>query len=104
MGIELIVAVLACYRLAELITLDDGPFDLFLNLRVWLGVYDRDATGRAITSWGRLFGCPYCIGVWIALGLAIALNAPLGLSAQILWHWLAIAGGQAFLESVGGRA
>jgi hypothetical protein len=95
-----VIAVFACYRLAELITVDDGPGDILLTIRAKLGGYDLDESGRPETSLGRGIICPYCVAIWIALGLAMILF-PVG--PMILVWWLAIAGGQAFLQGVGGR-
>lgn len=98
--ILLIVASFTCYRLSELIAVDDGPGDILLTIRAKLGGYDLDESGRPETSLGRAAICPYCVGIWIALGLATILF-PVG--PMILVWWLAIAGGQAFLQNVGGR-
>ena len=62
---------LACYRLARLITKEAGPFDVFHYLRSAVGVYDYGADGRPQSTLGKLFDCPYCTGVWVALILAI---------------------------------
>lgn len=94
------IAVLACYRIAQLVTLDDGPGDCLLTARATLGGYDLGEDGRPETSLGRGIICPHCVGVWVAAVLAVTLF-PLGLMTPV--YWLAIAGGQSFLQSVGGR-
>ena len=33
--LRLFLAILACYRLAQLITVDDGPFNVFFRFRAW---------------------------------------------------------------------
>ncbi len=91
-----VIAVLACFRLAELVAVDHGPADLC----------DRFRTACAQRSAGlsKLVGCPWCVGLWFALPLAVWVT---GLSADIVTMGivaLAIAGGQAFLENVGGRS
>lgn len=91
----LVLAVLACYRLSQLVTIDDGPFDIFLKFRMLVGVYDYDESGRAKSGFARLVGCPYCLGFWFALPLALILNYENWILA-----WLGIAGGQAFLEAM----
>lgn len=112
---KFIVCALAVYRAAELIAFDDGPSEVFLKLRIRAGAYDRDATGRVISGWGRLVECPYCVALWLALFGALALTPFAGLRFDSLFHsalsiaqfvalWFALAGAQAFLESVGGRA
>lgn len=95
-----ILAVFACFRLAELIAIDDGPDDRLLWLRAKLGAFDLGDDGRPETSIGRGIICPYCIGVWLAFFAALII-APF--DWRLILYWLAIAGGQAFLQSIGGR-
>lgn len=97
MSIILLIGILSCYRVARLITVDDGPFDILLEVRAKLGAYDYGEDGRPETNVGRLVSCPYCVGIWLALLLAIVLF-PLSIMTPV--YWLAIAGGQSFLESV----
>ena len=84
----LTLAILACYRLAMLITQDEiaKPVRNYLGLHRWAWVR---------SSLGSLAHCPYCLGVWIALALALLLW-PIGWLA--LLYWLAVAGGQAALQ------
>lgn len=86
----------ACYRLAQLVAFDEGPFRAFHWLRVWLGAYTLDNQGRAETALGRLISCPYCLGIWIALPLSLYA---IGIQWYTLVWWFAIAGAQAFLQS-----
>lgn len=96
--LEFAVAVLACYRLAQLVPLDDGPLFVFKRLRDW-------ARARQATVWQRSLSefvqCPYCQGVWYAGALALWIH-PGGI-ADWLVMTLAVAGGQAFLETLGNR-
>ena len=95
-----ILAAFACFRLAELITIDDGPGDVFLWMRAKLGAYNYGEDGRADTSIGRAITCPYCIGIWLSALVALVV-APL--DWRLLLWWFAIAGGQAALQSAWGR-
>ena len=95
-----VLSSFACFRLAELIAVDDGPGDIMIKVRAWFGAYDLDDDGEPKTSIGRGIICPYCIGIWLAFFLAFAV-APLDWR-MLLW-WFAIAGGQAFLQGIGGR-
>jgi hypothetical protein len=97
--LRLVLAVFACYRLSELITIDDGPGDMFLRLRAWFGAYNLGEDGQPSTSIGRVIICQYCVGIWIAAALSFLF--PVSLMTPL--YWFAIAGGQAFLQSVGGR-
>lgn len=90
-----VLAILACYRLSQFVAFDDGPFDLMLKIRELIGVYDYDESGRAKSGFAQLIGCPYCLGIWFALPLALFLQY----GSPVL-AWLGIAGGQAFLEAL----
>jgi hypothetical protein len=98
--IEIALACLAVFRTAELVTVDAGPRDLFLRFRIWAGVFDLGEDGRPKTNAGRLFECPYCIGMYLAFVAALII-APF--DWHLIFYWLGLAGGQAFLQSVGGR-
>lgn len=65
------LAILACYRIAILISEDAGPFYIFEKIRVW-------AETRA-TDKGQFFGfndaihCSFCVGLWVAIFLALMI-------------------------------
>lgn len=88
---------LACYRLAQLFAFDEGPLSLFQRLRAAAGGYTYDKQGRAKTGLGRMATCPYCLGMWIAIPLAIFATRP---RRSLIIRWLAIAGGQSFLQGL----
>lgn len=107
--VKFILLALAVYRASELVTQDRGPFDIFLNLRIWLGAYDRDETGEPRTELGRLVECAYCTGIWLSLpALLLLAFIPFVLEGiGVLWLgvvWLALAGLQSLFETVAGRA
>lgn len=110
MSIEatLLVVLIAfgVFRTAEALTLDDGPFGVFLRWRILVGVYDRDATGQPAKELGRLFECPYCVGMWLSLlgavGWFYLYHFPFAVSKFFL-VWLAIAGMQSALQTMCGR-
>ena len=90
------VAVLACYRLAQLVVLDEGPYKVFERFRAELG--RRAAGGDAFwENMAELLHCPFCMGVWFALPLAVWVGGTL---IEVVVIWLAIAGGQAVLQGV----
>lgn len=97
-----VLASFACFRIAELIAVDDGPGDVLLWIRAKLGAYDLGEDGRPETSIARAVICPYCIGIWLAFFLAFAVM-PAPIDWRLLLWWLAIAGGQALLQRIGGR-
>lgn len=105
------VTALAVFRVAELLVFDDGPAAIFLRVRAWTGMYDRDEFGKPYANatrgqrgMGGLLECPFCVGMWVALVGALWLAFVSNLSvSEAFVMWLALAGAQAFFESVGGR-
>lgn len=87
---------LACYRLARLITKEAGPFDMFHHLRSAAGVYDYGADGRPQSTLGKLFDCPYCTGVWVALILVLLPRCKV---QKLFVSWLAVCGVQTALQN-----
>lgn len=100
--LRLAAAILAVYRIAQLITLDDGPGDVFLRLRDAVGCSEYGEDGRCKRGIARLLSCPYCIGVWAAAVAAALWLWPTRIGDALL-VWLAIAGGQAYLECRNGQ-
>ena len=100
--LNLLIAIFATYRLARLIAIDEGPaidnkIGLFLKLRTKLGAYDLRPDGQAKSNLGRGISCVHCVGVYLALPMAILVS---GIGWYTLVYWLAIAGGSSFLWSV----
>lgn len=73
-----IVLTLAVYRVAYLITREDGPLDLFAKLRGWLDPRQQTWIGRGLN-------CILCVSFWIGLLGALLVGAS--------WlEWLAVCG------------
>jgi hypothetical protein len=95
--LRLTLVILSCYRIAQLISVDNGPFDIFLKMRIKLG---KMAAGSVIAkNFADLYSCPYCLGVWVSLGVFPAVIFPSLVSDLFILIW-GIAGGQAFLQSI----
>lgn len=101
--VRLALAMLAAYRVTQLVVYDEGPWSLFLRLRMRMGVYDRRANGEAKTLKGRLFACPYCMGMYVSCLMAIPVLLPGWLSDLVLIA-SGVAGAQAVLETLLRRA
>ncbi len=82
-----ILGVLAVWRVTHLLNAEDGPADLALRLRSWLGN----------TLAGRALDCFYCLSLWVALPVAVPLshNMPEGLLT-----WLALSGGAGVIHGL----
>ncbi len=66
---DLAVTALAAWRLAVLLVLERGPWEIITRLRSWMGV-EHDNDGDPLT-WptrmpGALFGCVWCMTFWTA--------------------------------------
>ena len=94
--LQLLISILAAYRLAQLVSVDAGPFDMFKRLRLLCGqiAYEH----KNLKTLADLVNCPFCTGVWFALAITIAVQPE-------CWfvYWMAVAGGQALLQTLGGR-
>ena len=94
----ILVAILATYRVAQFIVYDDAPFGLMNKARSYLG---RKASGAkkygAWWSLAELINCPFCVGLWVSLLVILFI---FGVHWYSVLYWLAIAGGQAWLESM----
>jgi len=107
----LIIAILtlATFGLTDLITKQDGLFNIFKRWRNFLArqrpeideaCEDDDAWAmydRLFNAWERspsahlyeLFSCPYCLGFWIA-GVAVVVYT--GIGWYTLVYWLSVYG------------
>jgi hypothetical protein len=72
-----VLAALAVWRVAHLLALEDGPFDLVVRLRERLG------------EAGRVLDCFHCVSLWVAAPMALVV----GPTALPWWCvWLALGG------------
>jgi hypothetical protein len=91
-AVELILLVLAAYRLYRFLALDSFP--PMMAARTWLTGEDDEGhpTGARRPKWiADLWACPFCLGYWISLALvagwwvspmwAIAFALPWAVSA-----------------------
>jgi hypothetical protein len=85
MWVRLPIAVLAVWRLAHLVSSEDGPFDAITRMRLKAG----DG------SLGKLLDCPFCLSLWFAAPLAAFVTRD-----PVEWAvvWLAVSGGSCLLE------
>ena len=87
--LNLIVDILAVFRLTELLVKDEGPFQIFERFRRFLG---RNAYRSELhKTVADAFNCVFCLGLWVAV---LVLFLP-----RKIRYVLAIAGGQSIIES-----
>lgn len=96
-----VLAVLVVYRLALLIAQDV----IFDGIRKRVGRWASSKPHRSLAWYvAELLNCAYCTGVWFALAVALYLAGHWHLDGvTFLALWLALAGAQAFLFSLGRR-
>jgi hypothetical protein len=83
----LIVGGLGVWRVTHLLSEEAGPLEIFRRL--------RRIAGEGF--WGQLFGCFYCMSVWVAAPFALLLEQ--GWKERGLL-WLALSGAAILLERV----
>src|SRR5215831_4078058 len=91
MAVAFGVAALATWRMTHLFVEEDGPGDVVVRLRKWLG------DGIA----GRAMDCFYCLSLWVSAVFATAIAHD-----PITWglSWFALSGAACLLErATGGR-
>jgi len=84
-ALVLLLASLGIYRLARMVTQEDGPFDAFTRWRQWVGQ----------RTWvGRGFHCVACASFYVA-GLAALYLALIGIIGwrEVPLIWFGAAGG-----------
>ena len=82
---QLVMAMLATWRVAHLVAREDGPFDVIVRLRT--------RAGNGVL--GRLMDCPHCVGLWVAMPFAWWMAQT---SSAWLPTWLGIAGGASLAQ------
>lgn len=67
--LELLIMILATWRLASMFVSEDGPFDVFRRIRSIIGVtHHDDGTIAQIPdrTLSKLFTCMWCMSIWMA--------------------------------------
>jgi Protein of unknown function (DUF1360) len=80
--------------MAQLASLDDGPFGAFRRLRAWAGAQPNDTIRENL---GPLLHCPYCVGIWAAVPCALMMLWPSD-AGDLALMIFGLAGGQAWLQ------
>lgn len=67
--IEAIIIGLAAWRVTALMAYERGPADVFLRFRECLGFEHGDDGEPNVwpEDWRLIFGCTWCLGLWVAL-------------------------------------
>ena len=90
--------VLVSYRVSEIISVDDGPYDIFLRLRV--GSARMAVQGSNFwRNVSNLLHCPFCVGIWISFIIS-PFYFIRGTFMDFIFLAIAIAGAQCFMEGL----
>ena len=100
--IRLLFCGLAAFRLAEMLVIDDGIFDIFANLRGWFNKAPLNSKGLRRTIANGL-QCVYCTGVWMSILLVPTFYITTPATDFILLTF-AVAGVQSILAKRLGRS
>ncbi len=98
---QFIIAVLATYRLANLLPEDDGPFFIFKRIRIFTGtkaVNENEELG----FWNMIdsaVNCAHCCGLYVAILVSLVILWQNNY-ANIFLLIFAIAGGQSLLKEL----
>lgn len=82
---EIVLGVLAVWRVTHFLHAEEGPWDLVVRL--------RRAAGAGFFA--RLLDCFYCLSAWVALLVALVLAHDW---REYLLVWLGMSGGASLLE------
>jgi len=83
--VEVLVGILAVWRVTHLVSREDGPWGVVAHL--------REAAGDGF--WGTWMDCFLCLSVWVALPAALLVGAGPG---EWLLLWPGLSGGAILLE------
>lgn len=70
--IELVSIALAVWRISSILVREEGPLDIFVRLRAFVGVkYDEYSQPYGGNMFARLLTCIFCTSVWTGTAAAI---------------------------------
>ncbi len=94
-----ILAILATFRVARLLPLDDGPFFIFERVRT-ITIRNMEAEKEDLGFWHNAYEavtCPYCQGLYFAFLCVLLLIYPT-IYGDVFLLIFALAGAQTLLQ------
>lgn len=82
-GYDIVIGVLAVWRITYAVTTENGPGNALVRLRA------------AAARWGSVLECFYCASVWVALPAALAIGSTFAERALL---WPALSGAVCLLH------
>lgn len=104
--VTFVLAIMAVYRVANIISREGGPFNVFGKLRGWLyNTYEanRLLEKKVVGLWLTLHDfvtCPYCLGVWVGFFFGVLIYSNNRIADFIILGF-GLAGGQALIQEIG---
>jgi hypothetical protein len=86
----LVIGILGVWRVSHLLHAENGPWNVVERFRRLIGV----------GFWSGLFGCFYCLSLWVAGPFALFLS---GETKQRLLLWPALSAGAILIERLSSR-
>lgn len=105
--IEIVIYALVSYRVSNVLAspYEEAPYELAKRHRLFWGKFAANRRnkpfGYTAHTIAQLFNCPHCMGVWVAL--VIALIAHWGEWSIMVVVWFAVAGLQSFMYLITNR-
>lgn len=85
----LLILALTTYRLTLLMSKEPGPFDMFGRFRSWVGVkFDEHSRPYATGQISEMVLCPYCLSVWIGIGVTLMWVAAQNLGVEVILFYV----------------
>lgn len=95
-AIPLLLAILATYRVAHMVTSEEGPFAIFDR---WRACFDRFGADERWSWLQRGVNCVMCVSFWLSIASALFFAWLYWLPFHVfVFVWLAIAGGVLTIE------
>lgn len=70
--LDLLIGILATWRLTSLLHSEEGPFEIFARFRDWAGVrYDEESNPVSEKQIGKMLCCFWCTSIWSGLIVTI---------------------------------
>ena len=93
--VDLVILMLATWRMTSLVVKEDGPWNLLARLRHLIGVrFDEQSAPYGLNVLAEGLTCVWCTSVWVGVALSLAfltfpaltrlVGLPLALSAAAL--------------------
>lgn len=92
--IEFVVVALAVWRLSSLLVKEEGPLDMFVRLRKFVGVkYDEFSEPYGTNLVSKIFACVWCMSIWLSAPatLSFILFPKFTFYASLLFAFSAVA-------------